>query len=401
MKTLFSAMCAALILTAGVAGAATTIIDSAEDTVYTSSVAAAESVALASVPGSEGTNALQISYTHTAEAAWFKNGTVTKTYATPIDISAMEALEFDLNVPVANAGFMFIMMVTDDKGYIASTNFYTAFSAPTTGFQTFSAPLSTFVKNQWKASGRAVNMHKIKSISFNFPNQGAVTAGTFVFSIDNVKLVHGLGLLNETILENFESYADSTALNAAYPFGTGGTEATGVSVALDTANPYAGAKALKMEGTFPGQWYTIKATYTLPSAIDVSTAKYFKMSAHGNANMAGYNPAVDIILIDGTGNQLIGHTWLWGENSEWATFYMPFLNSAGATGTWGCWVETQWDAGGAAGLCNLANITAIRLQLSPQAGAPAVYPLTTSTIFDNIVIGDDTTPASVNDWVLY
>ena len=403
MKSLFATMCAALVLSAGVAGAATTLLDGAEDTVYTSTVGTGESVSFANVPGSEGTNALEITYNYTTEAAWFKNGVVTKTFATPVDLTAMEALEFDLNVPTPNAGFMLIMMLTDDQGFVTSTNFYPAFSSSTTGFQTFSAPMSTFVKNQWKAQGRAANLRKIKSIGINFPNQGNVTAGTFVFSIDNVKMVHGLSLLNETMLEDFESFADSTALSAAYPVGTGTTDATGISITLDTANPYAGAKALKMEGTFAGQWYTLKATYTLPSPIDVSTAKYFKISAHGNANMFGYNPTVDIILIDNVGNHLIGHTWLWGEKSEWATFYMPFLNAAAPTATWGCWVETKWDAGGEAGLCDLTNIAAIRLQLSPQAepSGSIVYPITTSAIFDNIVIGDDTTVASVKDWSLY
>lgn len=400
MRTLLIAACASFALTAGVAGAATTMLDSCEDTNYTSAVAAGESVAFASVPGSEGTNALQITYNYITEGAWFKNGLVTKTFTTPIDISAMEALYFDLNVPTANAGFMFIMILTDDVGYQTSTNFYPAFTNPTSGFQTFSAPLSAFVKNQWKASGRAANLRKIKSISFNFPNQAAVVAGTFVFAIDNVKFVHGLGLLDETVIEDFESYADSAALNTAFPPSTGGTNATGVSVVLDTANPFAGLKALKITGTFPGQWFVGRATHTLPSPIDVSTAKYFKISAFGDALMTGYNPAVTIVLVDGVGNHLVGNTWLWGEKSEWATLYMPFANPAAPDATWGCWLETQWDAGGAAGLCNRANIVGIQLTFSPQNGTSA-YPVTPTILFDNIILGDEGAVSSVADWTIY
>ena len=162
MRTLLIAACASFALAAGVACAATTMLDSCEDTNYTSAVAGTESVSFASVPGSEGTNALQITYNYVTEDAWYKNGLVTKTFTTPLDLSAMEALYFDLNVPTANPGFMLIMVLTDDVGYQTSVNFYPAFTNPTSGFQTFSAPLSSFVKNQWKASGRAANLRKIK-----------------------------------------------------------------------------------------------------------------------------------------------------------------------------------------------------------------------------------------------
>ena len=60
MRTLLIAACASFALAAGVAGAATTMLDSCEDTNYTSAVAGTESVSFASVAGSEGTNALQI-----------------------------------------------------------------------------------------------------------------------------------------------------------------------------------------------------------------------------------------------------------------------------------------------------------------------------------------------------
>ena len=59
---LLGTTCLALVLSAGVAGAATTLLDGAEDTVYTSTVGTGESVSFANVPGSEGTNALEITY---------------------------------------------------------------------------------------------------------------------------------------------------------------------------------------------------------------------------------------------------------------------------------------------------------------------------------------------------
>lgn len=394
MRTIFTAACAAFVLAAGVAGAAVTVIDSCEDTNYTTIQGAGESFTLANVPGSEGTNGLSITYNYTAQDAWYKDAYVTRTFSTPVDLSAMESLNFDLKVPTAGPEFMVIVVLTDDKNFRLSAEMWTALASARPDYETFNVPLSQLVKNEWKSQGRAINMRKVKSVSINILNGANLpAAGSFTFMVDNISISHGSGRLNETVIEDFESYANTAAIQAAY---ASGGNATAKSIELETANPFAGTKAAKLNGEIQGQWFGANATTILPSTLDVSAAKYFKISAFGNNAMATYNPTVSIILRDGAGNHLVGHTWLWGEVSEWATFYMPFAKPATSTPSNSCWVQDNWDAGGD---CNLSDIREIRLAFSPQSSTPT-YPITTSVLFDNIIVGDETA-ASVADWSVY
>jgi hypothetical protein len=79
-----------LCLVSGFAGAAETLLDGCEDTSYTTVAASGESITLAtSTTASEGTYSLEVTYDYLAGAAWTKNSQVTKTFATPVDLSDM------------------------------------------------------------------------------------------------------------------------------------------------------------------------------------------------------------------------------------------------------------------------------------------------------------------------
>ena len=148
MKTL-AALCGALLLLAGSAGADVTLLDSCEDTSYTKTVGEGESVELTNVtPASEGNSALSITYNFTASSgSWDKNGLITKTFDEPVDMSDMDALEFDINMPQANGGFIFIISLIDEKGYELTADLVALFTNATNGFRTISIPLSSMVKN--------------------------------------------------------------------------------------------------------------------------------------------------------------------------------------------------------------------------------------------------------------
>ena len=387
MKAL-AALCGAFLLLAGSAGAEVTLLDSCEDTSYSQTVGEGESVVLTNVkPASEGNSALSITYNFTASSgSWDKNGVITKTFTDPVDMSEMDALEFDVNVPQAQGGFIFIISIIDTKGYELSADLITLFTNPTSGFRTISVPLSSMVKNEWKGGGRAVNLRKIKQISYNFPNQRAVATDSLTFIMDNVKMVHGLGMLKEVMLENFEPYADQAAVAADYET-TGG--ATSSTLELVTDNVRSGKQALKLTASFQGRWYGARARRNFLMPIDLSKAKYMRFSAFGDAALKGSNPMVSIYLLDREGNNLTGRIWGWGEVEEWSDFILPFKKPAVTDPQNSCWVEDAHDIGGKEGKCDLSNIIGFSLAVEPQDERPGMYPLTASVLFDNVIVGTD------------
>lgn len=387
MKTL-AALCGALLLLAGSAGADVTLLDSCEDTSYTKTVGEGESVELTNVtPASEGNSALSITYNFTASSgSWDKNGLITKTFDEPVDMSDMDALEFDINMPQANGGFIFIISLIDEKGYELTADLVALFTNATNGFRTISIPLSSMVKNEWKGGGRAVNLRKIKRISYNFPNQRAVASDTLTFIMDNVKMVHGLGMVREVMLENFEPYANQDALAEDYETTGGATNAT---IELVTENARTGKQAMKLTGTFQGRWYGARARRNFLMPVDLSKAKYMRFSAFGDPALKGYNPMVSIYLADRDGNNLTGRVWGWGQEAQWGDFILPFKKPAVTEPLNSCWVEDAHDAGGKEGKCDLTNIVAFSLVVEPQVDGPGGYPLTASVLFDNVVVGTD------------
>ncbi len=387
MKSL-AAIVGTVLLLAGNAGAGVILLDACEDTSYTQTVGEGESVVLKNATlASQGESALNITYNFIATASsWDKNGLITKTLPKAVDLSDMDALEFDINLPMANGGFIFIISLIDEKGYELSADILTLFTSPTTGFRTISVPLASMVKNEWKGGGLAVNMRKIKKISYNFPNQRAVASDSLSFVIDNVKVVNGLGLAKEIMLENFESYADKTALALDYDTTSGATNA---EIDLVTDNPRSGKQALKLTGTFKDRWCGAAARHNFLMPIDLSKAKYIRFSAFGDTALKGYNPMVSIYLLDRSGNNLSGRIWGWGEEEGWSDFFLPFNKTPTSDPMMSCWVEDANDLGGKEGKCNLSDIIGFSLIVEPQNDVPKGYPLTASVLFDNIVVGTD------------
>ncbi len=384
----WTAICGAILFFTGSAGAEVLRLDSCEDTSYTRTVGQGESVELNSVtPASEGKSALGITYNFTASpGSWKKNDLITKTFPEPVDLSDMDALELDINITQAKGGFVFTVSLIDEKGYGMSADLPALFAKPTEGFRTISIPLAAMVTNEPKSGGRAVNLRKIKRISYNFPNQWAVAADSLSFIIDNVKVVHGLGMLKEVQLDNFESYANAAALTSDYEKTGGATSAT---MDLVRDNPRAGKQALELTGSFQARWNGIRAKHSFLMPIDLTKAKYIRFSTFGDAAQKGYNPMVAITLHDRSGNNLIGRVWGWGEVEEWSDIFLPFTKPSTSDTLLSCWVEDAHDAGGKDGNCNLSDIVGFSMVVEPKSEVPGGYPLTASVLFDNIIVGTD------------
>ncbi len=394
-RTQFFGIClsAALALAVVQAHAATTVIDSYETTNYTTvDLNAGDSINLSnSTTCTEGSNSLKIDYNYVAEGAWYKNPSVVKTFDTPVDVRGMEYMSVDVNVPAGNSSLILAVLLTDDLGYVDMAISWSIFASPTSGFTTLTFPFDQFQKNEWKNYGKAANLAKIKKISLNIENgSDLATAGTFTFYVDNMRIGTGNGLLNEIVIEDFESYADSTALNAAWPGTTAGTTSS-----LVTSNPYAGTKSLRLDVNLAAYWTSYYARHTFATAQDFSGASYFKLSTYGSTVFAAGNTTIILFLVDGSGNRMTGYIWGWPSLEQWAEMYMPFAVAPSYDQTWSCWRQDAWDAGGD---CNLANITEMWLAVTAQDTA-ATYPLNSYVMFDNVIVGTAATTA-VSDWTL-
>jgi len=311
-----------LCLLGSYAGAVETLVDGCEDTVYDTVAGTGETLALAnSTTASQGTNSLEVTYNYSAQDAWYKNSKITKTLATPIDLSGMEFFKADFNVATGNASWYIMIYLLDENGWLLRVPLTTALDAATGGWKTFSASVSAMNNTQWEGSGRPVNLAKITEISLHIMNDGALAAdGTQVFLVDNMRFVSGTGSLQETVLEDFESYANDAAVNAVWAEAFGRT----CAASLVTVSPYLGAKSYGIAPSLSAANTNFGREYTFASNQDFSTVKYIKLGLKGDADLAGYTATAHLWLVDATGNVALASIYSWPEAAEWSNMMLTF-----------------------------------------------------------------------------
>lgn len=337
----------------------------------------------------EGAAALDLSYGYAVTAtAYVTMYADSATFAAPVDVSSMEFFKYDLKVPAADTRFELHFYLYDEKGYVARYRDTESFSIARTSFETRTLKLSNFEKSQWANGGKFINMKKITKIRYGI-YRAALTdaAGTFNFSIDNVRLLNGTSSLQETVIEDFEGYADNAALQAAYAGAFGKTITPTISTSA-----YLGTKCMTYTADI-AQWTNSGVIKTLSTPIDISGYDYFKMHIYGDAKLATYTPTAHIYFEDAVGNRIMAYIWNWPEAAEWQTIYMPikrfdgiaaWTSSSTATFASG-WQQDRFDAGSWNGAdCDLTNITKIILALEIQ-GAGTVPGVT--IMFDDILGG--------------
>ncbi len=399
-----STLAMALTLTvAAPLSAAVTVADSYEDTAYTVTPGSGESIVLAnSSLHTEGASSLQATYNFQTGGQWTKDARIAKTLAAPLDIHDASAITYDLSVPAANAAFVMVLTLTDDQGYEVRTVNHAAFSAATSGFATTTYGFSVLEKTRWSAWGRAVNLRRIRTITVRLQNQADIAAaGTFVFRLDNLRVERKPALLREEAVDDFESYGDGAALGAAWIPGSPGT-----SVALDTANPYAGGRAMTLRADISGRWTNYRIGKTLAAPRDLSDLKYMRLALLGDTRLSALNPTAHLFLVDDAGNRAMAYVWGWPADGAWSDIYLPFGSggiepySDATTLAWGgdsCWREDAYDTGGWSGNCNLARIVQVWLSIETQNAG--TYPVNGVQIgIDEVKFGWDSgidTPAAL------
>jgi hypothetical protein len=312
-----------------------------------------------------------------------------------VDISDMEGVKFDFKVAETKPELMMTINLVDELGYHARFEDYTIFSATPEEWVTRTFKLSDLHKDQWYNSGRPINMKKLTAVRFYILNQTAATNSSVVFKLDNMFFVSGLGVVNETVLANFESYADDAALQAEWLQAFSRTS----NPTLNTANPNTGAKCISfLADLSTGRWTNYGGTYTLPSPMDLSEAAYFKVAVYGDTILNGLTPTTHFYLVDGAGNRAISYAWEWGKNEEWCEIFLPLQNQGieGYTDSlWtlqysgrSCWREERWDGGTWDTDCDLSNITGIILAFETQVGTDPVNGV--NILFDDVIVGYET-----------
>jgi hypothetical protein len=366
--------------------------------VYLTSTQPSESLSVAnSTERSQGAKSLEVTYNHVSSAAWYNTAMFDKTLSTPLDISQLEYLSYDLNVPAAKTAFLLVIYFFDEKDYATRIVNYNAFNSATGGFKTFRHKLSDMQKTRWVALGRTANMKKITKISYQIQRAADPGNGTFTFKIDNLKFVSDAGLIQEVLLEGFESYADDAALQAKWLTAFNGSNRT-----LVTSGAYEGTKCINLNANIVGNWYNYGAQYSFTTPQDFSATRYFKMAVFGDAQLADYNAIAHLYLEDSSANRILAYGWLWPEEAEWIQFFFPFDAegiehwTAENTLEWGgssLWREDKWDTGGWSVDADLTKIQKIliTLETGAAAGGTVTYPLNNVNIkFDNIIAGYET-----------
>ncbi|MCC5877437.1 MAG: hypothetical protein JJU11_14550 [Candidatus Sumerlaeia bacterium] len=411
-KQIFSlAMVAALVTTAS----AQILIDGAENTDYTINVASGDSITLANVSDStQGSSSLEVTYNHEASSEWLKDAIIEKVLDTPLDLTSAEVFKYDIKVIDENPSLLMVIQFVDDNGYVFRYLDYGALTNASTDWDTRELRFSEIQKSRWVAQGRAANLRSIARVRYNILNPGEVENGTTVFQLDNLRIGSESGLLNETVINDFETYTDSAAAAAAWPqrFGAGTTAA----ISTDSLH---GSQSLEVSAEVTGRWISFAVENELPAPMDFSEAAYVKLSVRGNSTMAGLNPASKFWLVDGNGRRALGYGFTWPQIDDWSVIIMPFqtdgvepLNADGSP-AWGGnspWREDRWDGRAAPYNDNtdLTNITRIIVGFETNNEPdPNPYPLgVVDVLFDDIVVGFESAlpseaPTSAEDWLMY
>lgn len=377
-------------------GATATLLENFEGTVYGGSVTSGDTLTTAVIADhSEGAGSMQLTYAYAPGTPWTKNTSVKKQFAAPVDISALEYITLDMKVPVANANFMLCIAFHDQFGNQARVIDYGAFSTVATTWGTRTWKVSDLQKNRWMTSGRPIDMKNVTAISFHIQNGGDLTsAGTFVWQYDNFQMFSSVGILNEVVIDDFEIYSDNAALNAFWVKQFGATQNNPV---LETANPYAGTKSLKIAENVTAQYTNYAASRVLTTPINFSGAMYFKVAVLGDTKLEGYTPTAHLYLEDVSGNRILAFMWDWPSKTGWHQMILPFQSDgiegftdstfALAMGGASTWRQDRWDGGAWNVNCDLTQIKKVILSVETQ-GAGAGFPINGVQIaFDDLIAG--------------
>jgi len=371
-----------------------TLLDGFDDKVYHVSAPPADRVDLNTSPSKTGgAGALEILYTYQAAGLWEKDIVLEKPLPSTVDMRKMEYVSLDINVIEPNPCLSLIIHLVDSEGAEAHCGDYDILKKPTGGWKTKYYRFNDFRKTQWTSKGRAINLSRIVKITYHIKNEKPIpAAGVFRLMLDNAQFYTGGGLLNETLIANFETYSTDAALALRWA-----VNSPDVTVLADTSYPFNGARALAMKLTLraPGEWRG--ATYTFDSPKNLSAAKYMKVALFGHPKLAACDAIAQIVLTDSKGAQAAGTIRIWPSRAEWAAMSLPF-EAEGIEGFVGeapralqygdasCWQEIYDDGRPWNEATDLSKIVKVSLFIAGQIDG--AYPVSDVTVrFDDLLFG--------------
>lgn len=381
--------------------AATVVIDNFDDyTDYsytlTSTADANDSAAFAAAGSpSEGTEALQVTLTWTVDQpAWYKGWYVTKEFTTPVDISEGDVFKYDYKAPM-NSYLNMYLYVEDQNGArmrLPDSGFFA--SDTTSAWATATYYFSDLEKSKWHGQGKSIDLKKIVKVIYNFGN-GALTAvadSPVVVKLDNFRM-ETEQIRSETVLDDFESYSDTAALETAWP-----DAYRDPSLELSATGGYDGSQGmlLSIDNTQPLKDTRHGVELTLDNPMNFAASAYVKMNVKGDTRLDGVGSFLQIELVDGSGNRCLGFMWDVTGVDEWTEMYLPFQTDGVAgflddawTYEWewangnSCWREDRWDYSAWDDDADLDDIRSIRI----TASSGGEYTGDATIAVDNIMVG--------------
>ena len=388
LSTLLPILCLVL-LWAGAAPATTVLLDGFEDTDYAVSTnISGESIALAShIEHTEGQRSLQLIYNFVAGAQYTKDARITRTFAAPVDLSAMSQIAFDLTVSQPNVGLTPILVLIDDAGN-ETRIVLSGLLNSSASMKSWTFVSSALSKSRWATGGRAFNLKAVRKASFRMQNNRDFTeAGSIVLRLDNLRVEMQPAMLAGDFADDFEGYADTAALAAVWQPATAGAVAE-----LDESS----GRALRFRADVAARYTNRLVARDLPAVTDLTPMTHLRLRLRGDTRLSALNPLAKVFLEDTSGNRAIAQIHHWAGVAAWSELYLPLqgdgiekwasassLAMSGAS----CWREDAYDAGGWNGNVDMTRIRRILVGVETQS--TGAYPVNGVTLlFDDIRFGE-------------
>ncbi len=371
---------------------------------------ASASVSLDPSVKTEGSNSLKLTYNYSGNQ--YFEVCIEKTYATPVDLSPYNSFHLKLRGDAVSSSFVWYANFVGENGkYYRYVGWNPVI--PDGTFLDANWGRSEMEFNPWQPARDAVEISKITKIQiFVQKRAGSITAGTTNINFDAFEGFSAAdGRVVADTIASFDSYADTAALQAAWPTSAGGT-GNAISAAL-VPDKDASGKAMRLDSTIALKWYTLAATNVLPATLDLTQYKYFTFWMKGDATLAGLPsgaaPIVFLRFEDSAVNRVRAWSTSTIKKGEWICVFIAMdANLAGFTpvnvdnadqGTDGrskMLADERWDGGGD---CVLNDIRKVQFCFT-ENGLDTNY---TSQITIGKLMGYKyvAAPAAVGDWSIY
>ncbi|MCX7017940.1 MAG: hypothetical protein NTY46_02860 [Candidatus Sumerlaeota bacterium] len=370
---------------------------------------ASASTSLEPVIKVEGSNALKLTYNYSG-LQWYEVG-IEKTYITPIDLSGILDMNLQIRGDANSAPFVWYVNFIGENGkyyrYVGWTP-----DIPNDAWQNFRFCSAQMEWNRWQAARDLVEISKIVKIQIYVQKRdGSISAGATNILFDALEgfTTAGARVVSET-LADFDSYADTAELQAAWPTAISG-DGNALSVALVPDN--ASGKAMRMDITLAKRWWNLAATKTLTGTLDLTQYKYLTYWMKGDATLADQPGAAPIMFLkfrDSADNNVRAWSQTTLKKGDWYCVYLyqdanrlPFTPSSpdnadiGTDGSTKMLADERWDAGSD---CVLTDINRIQFSFI-ENNLDFDPPYTAQIIIGKLIGYKYVEPSAVGEWSMY